>query len=152
METLGDMLKGKLAKNVQIGGDHYKASSIEPWDVFLDWKLDPWLCNVIKYVQRHDKKNGLEDLKKAQHYLNFVIENYDQVVDKFYSKQYHISVTFKGERMYIVKLNNRKLTMKLFKDGFKTYESARQTLRKLLRSKGVNAVSYSSLGYSISKA
>lgn len=86
METLGDMLKAKLAKNVQIGGSHYKASSIEPWDVFMDWRLDPWLCNVIKYVQRHNKKNGIEDLKKAQHYLNFAIENYDQIVDKFYSK------------------------------------------------------------------
>lgn len=87
--TLGDMLKEKLSQNAttyMVGGNHYKASKIEPWDVFMDWRLDPWLCNVIKYVQRHDKKNGIEDLKKAQHYLNFVIENYDEVVDKFYSK------------------------------------------------------------------
>lgn len=53
--------------------------------------------------------------------------------------------------MYVIKLKNRKLTSKTFKEGFKTYEAARQTLRKLLRSKGENAVAYSSLGYSISK-
>lgn len=28
------------------------------------------LGNVIKYVWRHEKKNGLEDLKKAAWYLN----------------------------------------------------------------------------------
>lgn len=53
--------------------------------------------------------------------------------------------------MYIVKLNNRKLTMKMFKEGFKTYEAARQTLRKLLRSQGESPIAYTALGYSIIK-
>lgn len=39
--------------------------------------------------------------------------------------------------MYIVKLNNRKLTTKLFSKGFKTYDLARNTLRKYLRTKGL---------------
>lgn len=30
--------------------------------------------NVIKYVSRYDKKNGIEDLKKAQFYINKLIE------------------------------------------------------------------------------
>jgi hypothetical protein len=76
--TLGDYIKSK-----QIGGDHYK-SNIEPWDVFLDWGLDPWACNVIKYVARHRKKAGKQDLEKAKHYLEFMIENYDKVGDKYY--------------------------------------------------------------------
>jgi len=50
----------------------------------LAWGLDPWSCNVIKYVQRHRKKNGKEDLEKAKHYLEFMIENYDAVGDKYY--------------------------------------------------------------------
>ena len=33
--------------------------------------------NVIKYVVRHDKKNGLEDLLKAQEYLRRLIEQYE---------------------------------------------------------------------------
>ena len=33
--------------------------------------------NVIKYVVRHDKKNGLEDLLKAKEYLERLIENYE---------------------------------------------------------------------------
>ena len=55
--------------------------------------------------------------------------------------------------MYIVKLNNRKLSLKFFARGFKTYEAARQALRHLLRKQGhdVNA-GYTKLGYKNSKA
>jgi len=74
------------SRDKQIGGDHYKKTNIEPWDVFLDWQLDPWLCNVIKYLQRHQRKNGKQDLEKAKHYLDFVLQNYDLVVDKYYKK------------------------------------------------------------------
>ena len=77
--TLGDYIKSK-----QVGGDHYKGTRIQSWDVFLDWGLDPWACNVIKYVQRHRKKAGKADLEKAKHYIEFMIEHYDQVGDKYY--------------------------------------------------------------------
>lgn len=76
--TLADYIKQK-----QVGGDHYK-SNIEPWDVFLDWGLDPWACNVIKYVQRHRKKAGKQDLEKAKHYLEFMIANYEAISGKYY--------------------------------------------------------------------
>lgn len=76
--TLGDYIKSK-----QIGGDHYK-SDIQSWDVFLDWGLDPWACNVIKYIQRHRKKAGKQDLEKAKHYLEFMLENYDTIGAKYY--------------------------------------------------------------------
>jgi hypothetical protein len=72
------------SRNMQIGGDHYRQTDIQPWDVFLDWKLDPWLCNVIKYTQRHNLKNGKQDLEKARHYLNYAIDNYEIIVDRFY--------------------------------------------------------------------
>jgi hypothetical protein len=78
VKTLGDYIKSR-----QIGGNHYK-TQIQPWDVFLDWEMDPWLCNVIKYVQRHAKKNGIEDLEKAKHYLEFAIENYDKIKAVYY--------------------------------------------------------------------
>jgi hypothetical protein len=78
--TLSDYIKTK-----QIGGNHYK-TNIEPWQVFLDWGLDPWACNVIKYVQRHRKKAGKEDLEKAKHYLEYMIENYEEIGNKYYAK------------------------------------------------------------------
>jgi len=33
--------------------------------------------NILKYLWRHEYKNGLEDLKKAQWYLNKLIEEYE---------------------------------------------------------------------------
>ena len=77
-QTLGEYIKDK-----QVGGDHYK-SGIQSWDVFLDWGLDPWACNVIKYIQRHRKKAGKQDLEKAKHYLEFMLENYDAIGNKYY--------------------------------------------------------------------
>jgi hypothetical protein len=55
--------------------------------------------------------------------------------------------------MYFVKLKNRKLSLKFFARGFKTYEAARQALRHLLRKQGhdVNQ-GYTKLGYSISRS
>lgn len=76
--TLADYIKSK-----QVGGNHYKGS-IEPWEAMLAWGLDPWACNVLKYVQRHRKKNGKEDLEKALHYLEFMISNYDAIGNKYY--------------------------------------------------------------------
>lgn len=35
--------------------------------------------NLIKYIWRTDHKNGMEDLKKAQWYLNRLIKSYEQV-------------------------------------------------------------------------
>ncbi len=86
-KTLGDLLKEKIeANNMQVGGNHYISHKIQPWDVWEDWKLDPWLCNVIKYVQRHHRKNGKEDLEKALHYLEFALQNYDKIKQTYYDK------------------------------------------------------------------
>lgn len=32
------------------------------------------LCNAFKYIYRHKRKNGLEDIKKAQYYINKYVE------------------------------------------------------------------------------
>jgi len=57
---------------------HYKAANgIETIDVIEGFTGDPisWsMGNVIKYVCRWREKNGVEDLRKAQFYLNRLIE------------------------------------------------------------------------------
>lgn len=58
----------------QVGGDHYEKMAIQPWEVIQRGALDFWEGNVIKYVMRYRDKNGLEDLKKARHYLDYLIE------------------------------------------------------------------------------
>lgn len=59
----------------QVGGDHYKTQPIQPWDYILANGLGFLAGNVVKYVSRFDKKNGVEDLKKARHYLDKLIES-----------------------------------------------------------------------------
>ena len=55
--------------------NHYtEGKKYEPIDVITDWKLDFCLGNVVKYISRAGRKaNYLEDLKKAQFYLNYKI-------------------------------------------------------------------------------
>jgi hypothetical protein len=59
----------------KINPDHYKGK-VQPIDLFeSNDSLEPFCsANIIKYVFRYKKKNGLEDLKKAQFYLNKLIE------------------------------------------------------------------------------
>lgn len=63
------------AKKHQVGGYHYQSQAIQPIDYILDNELDFCEGNVIKYVTRWRYKNGVEDLKKARHYLDFLIEH-----------------------------------------------------------------------------
>jgi hypothetical protein len=60
--------------DTQIGGSHYKRHKIQPIDFIYDNEIGFIEGNIIKYVMRHKHKNGLEDLKKALHYLQILIE------------------------------------------------------------------------------
>lgn len=61
------------ANKTQIAGQHYRAS-IQTWDYILAHDLGFLEGNVIKYVTRYKKKDGLQDLLKAKHYLDKLIE------------------------------------------------------------------------------
>ncbi len=62
------------ANDRQPGGTHYKDRTIQPWDYIVANNIGFLAGNIIKYVTRYPHKNGLEDLKKAQHYLEKLIE------------------------------------------------------------------------------
>lgn len=59
---------------IQIGGAHYKNLKIQPIDYILDNNLGYCEANIIKYVTRWRDKNGIEDLRKAKHYIDILIE------------------------------------------------------------------------------
>ena len=63
--------------NSQIGGDHYKNKAIQPIDYILANKMDFCSGNVVKYITRFKEKNGVEDLKKAKQYIDFLINQYE---------------------------------------------------------------------------
>jgi hypothetical protein len=71
-----DLIKKAQAK--QVGGNHYDMP-IQPIDFIVKNNLAYREANVIKYVCRHAKKNGAEDIKKAMHYLEMILEEYNDV-------------------------------------------------------------------------
>jgi hypothetical protein len=62
------------ANDVQVAGTHYKDKAIQPWDYIVANELGYLEGNIVKYVSRWRDKGGLDDLKKAQHYLAKLIE------------------------------------------------------------------------------
>jgi len=62
------------ANKIQHGGQHYKGKAIEPWDYVAANNLGFFEGNAIKYLTRWRDKGGIEDLKKAQHYIQKLIE------------------------------------------------------------------------------
>jgi len=67
---LGD-LKSLLK---QVGGSHYKKMIIQPAEFSNKNKLLFAEGNAIKYICRHNYKGGEEDVKKAIHYLEMILE------------------------------------------------------------------------------
>jgi len=66
------------AKDDQIGGQHYKSKKIQPITFILENELGFCEGNIIKYITHYKDKNGIEDLKKARHYIDFLIEKIEQ--------------------------------------------------------------------------
>lgn len=71
------------ANSRQVGGNHYTEESatcphcggvIQHWDLFA--KLPYLIGQVAKYVLRFRSKNGKQDLEKAQHFLQKLMEVY----------------------------------------------------------------------------
>lgn len=58
----------------QIGGSHYKDMAIQPMEYSMKNNFTPLQHTIIKYISRYKFKNGLEDLQKAKHTLELLIE------------------------------------------------------------------------------
>ena len=59
----------------QVGGDHYSKLAIQPVEYINANNLTYLQGNVIKYVTRYkDKGSALQDLQKARHYIDMLIE------------------------------------------------------------------------------
>lgn len=65
-------------KDIQVGGGHYKDLPIQPIEYCIRNGIPFAEGNVIKYVTRWRKKNGIEDLKKARHMLDIIIHEAEQ--------------------------------------------------------------------------
>ena len=67
------------ANDMQVGGEHYRSKEIQPWDAMQAWMTPEQFKgflwgNIIKYIARWQDKGGVEDLRKARHYMDKLIE------------------------------------------------------------------------------
>jgi hypothetical protein len=62
------------ANAIQVGGGHYQTKAIQPWDYIVSNRLGYLEGNVVKYVSRWQDKGGRQDLEKARHYLDKLLE------------------------------------------------------------------------------
>ena len=58
----------------QIGGNHYSRFKVQPSKFINDNNLQFAEGNAIKYICRHAYKGGKQDLEKAKHYIDMIIE------------------------------------------------------------------------------
>lgn len=73
----------ELSSCQQVGGDHYRDMPVQPWEAMEAWMSTEAFRgylrgNAIKYLARCDAKGGIEDIRKAQHYLDRLLESYAQ--------------------------------------------------------------------------
>jgi hypothetical protein len=61
------------ANDKQIAGTHYQGA-MQPWDFIISNNLGYLEGTAIKYLARWRKKNGIEDLRKAIHFIEKLIE------------------------------------------------------------------------------
>lgn len=72
------------ANSRQIGGDHYiKYGDLQPWDMYYPWKLNWFQGEAINKIVRFRDKGGLEDLEKAIHIIQKMMEE-----EKKYNPKY----------------------------------------------------------------
>lgn len=62
------------ALNKQVAGNHYKDCQIQPVEYIHANGLGYFEGNVVKYVTRWKSKGGVDDLEKAKHYIELLIE------------------------------------------------------------------------------
>ena len=62
------------ALNVQVGGDHYRTMAIQPIEFITANNIPFCEGNVIKYLCRWRAKGGVDDLRKAKHYIDLLLE------------------------------------------------------------------------------
>ena len=68
------ILNSNSSYNKQVGGSHYLKYKIQPSKFVIENKLLFPEASVIKYMVRHQDKDGKKDLLKAIHFIEMIIE------------------------------------------------------------------------------
>jgi len=69
----------RSARDIQVGGNHYKAMDVQPWDVIDTWPVEQrigfYRGNALKYLRRMGTKDeNVQEIRKGAHYLQKLAE------------------------------------------------------------------------------
>jgi len=75
----------RAAREKQVGGDHYKAMGVQPWDLIDTWPLEQrigyYRGGAIKYIMRMGSKDeSKQEIAKGIHYLEKLLETLEEQV------------------------------------------------------------------------
>ena len=117
------------AYDKQVGGSHYKKMKIQPSKFVIENELLFPEGNVIKYICRHRFKNGKEDLEKAVHFIEMIIERDYKLIPMTEEEEYRNAGITKeeAERTYPPKnswgmIKPPKTSEKEWIDGYKKWK------------------------------
>ena len=89
--------KGNMSNpyDKQVGGNHYQNMKIQPAEFINKNQMKFAEGNAIKYICRHINKGGKQDLEKAKHYIDMIIErDYGDETQKSQIFESDIKVTY----------------------------------------------------------
>jgi len=72
-------MSSTTARDIQIGGTHYKNMGVEPWDVVDTWPIDQrigaYRHGALKYLMRMGTKDeNMQEIRKGIHYMQKLVE------------------------------------------------------------------------------
>jgi len=91
------------ADKVQIAGTHYVDLEIQPWEVIEKNGLGFFDGNALKYIMRYKSKGGVEDLRKAKHYIEKLIEMETAITAKCDGKEHLVESVFAKNKEFKLK-------------------------------------------------
>ena len=113
----------------QIGGSHYKNMKIQPSKFINDNKLLFAEGNAIKYICRHKQKGERQDLEKAKHYIDMILERDYPLIPMTEEEEYRNAGITKeqAERTYPPKnswgmIKPSETSQKKWIDGYKEWK------------------------------
>jgi hypothetical protein len=64
-------------RSFNVGSSDYAKRKIQPWDIWLEYKLDPWKADIIKRVLRDKPGEERRDVEKIMHICDEILRQMD---------------------------------------------------------------------------
>lgn len=74
---------GENIRAYNVGSSDYAKHKIQPWDIWIEYDLNPWEADIVKRVlRRKEGQSRREDLEKVIHVAKELIRQIDEGIDK----------------------------------------------------------------------